>query len=308
MHANKSSLVGVPNAEDSWVDRTAYPFAPHYFSTDQGQIHYVDEGQGSPIVMVHGTPVWSFLWRAFIKDFSRDHRCVAPDHLGFGLSDKPANGAYQPAVHAQNLDNLISHLGLRNITLVVHDFGGPIGLSYALEHPENVRRLVIFNTWMWPLSDDQQMTGMRKIMGGRFGRFLYTRINFSPRFFYPLVFGDRKNRDRGVQQQYIRATTRPSERMAMWTFARELVDSTPWYAQLLAKHERLAAIPSLILWGMKDSAFRPKQLERWRQLLPHAEVVEFPDSGHFVQEEAPQEAVGAIRSFLARSKTTDDDQ
>ncbi len=99
--------------------------------------------------MVHGTPTWSFMYRHLIRDLSPRYRCIAPDHLGFGLSDRPAGWSYRPEDQARNLARLIETLGLKDLTLVVHDFGGPIGLAYALDHPENVRRLVLFNTWMW---------------------------------------------------------------------------------------------------------------------------------------------------------------
>src|SRR5262249_20412588 len=128
-----------------WIDRTEYPFTSRYLDLDAGRMHYVDEGEGHPIVMVHGTPDWSFLYRHLIKPLSVGYRCIAPDHLGFGLSDKPIGWGYRPADHARNLRALIDHLGLERYTLVVHDFGGPIGLACAIERPEQVERLVISN-------------------------------------------------------------------------------------------------------------------------------------------------------------------
>src|SRR5688572_6908616 len=132
----------------TWLNRKEYPFKSNFLPLDAGQLHYLDEGSGEPIVMVHGTPAWSFLYRNLVKELSRNYRCIVPDHLGFGLSDKPKHWSYKPEAHAQNLKILINYLELKNITLVVHDFGGPIGLHYALEHPENIKRLVIINTWM----------------------------------------------------------------------------------------------------------------------------------------------------------------
>lgn len=125
-----------------WLNPSLNPFPTHDLDTGSGRMHYVDEGEGAPIVMVHGTPSWSFLYRQLIRDLSGSYRCIAPDQLGFGLSDKPETFAYTPAAHAQNLERLIDTLGLKDIVLVVHDFGGPIGLSYALTHPENVRALI----------------------------------------------------------------------------------------------------------------------------------------------------------------------
>lgn len=285
--------------QQQWLDRTAYPFAPHYAWSEQGRMHYVDEGNGPVVVMVHGTPVWSFLYRALIKDLARDYRCVAPDHIGFGLSDKPADASYKPEAVSKNLSNLINQLGLRDITLIVHDFGGPIGLGYALDHIENIRRLVIFNTWMWPMDDEPQAIQMSKLFGSWFGRWLYTRVNVSPRFLYPMAFGDKSKLRPEVQRHYVQSTSSPSERIAMWTFAREIIGSSDWYAQLWAKRDRLRHVPTLLLWGMKDPAFPPKQLARWQSVLPHAQTVTFPNNGHFLQEEVPDEVLAAIRAFLA---------
>ena len=114
-------------------------------------LHYIDEGRGDPVVMVHGTPTWSFLYRHVVKGLSKNYRCIAPDHIGFGLSDKPQGWSYTIEAQAKNLQVLLDSLDLEDITLVVHDFGGPIGLSYAIENPEKVSRLVIMNTWLWSL-------------------------------------------------------------------------------------------------------------------------------------------------------------
>ena len=132
-----------------WLDRREYPFAPHYFVTPVGRLHYIDEGAGRPIVFVHGNPVWSFMYRNQIKALSADHRCIAPDHIGFGLSDKPREWTYLPSQHAANLEALLEPMDLHDLTLVVGDWGGPIGIAYALRHSERVRAVVASNTWMW---------------------------------------------------------------------------------------------------------------------------------------------------------------
>ncbi|MEW6602891.1 MAG: alpha/beta fold hydrolase, partial [Nitrospirota bacterium] len=122
----------------SWIDRKEYPFKSHSLELEMGRMHYVDEGTGEPLVMVHGNPTWSFVYRHLINGLSKDYRCIAMDHIGFGLSDKPQNWSYYPEDHAKNFDIFIERLDLHNITLVVQDWGGPIGLSYAVNHPENV--------------------------------------------------------------------------------------------------------------------------------------------------------------------------
>src|SRR5215218_9512398 len=129
-----------------WLDRTEYPFMSHYLDLPDGRLRYIDEGEGQPLVFVHGMPTWSFLYRHLIKDLRGSYRCIALDHLGFGLSGPSHSGAYTPADHGRNLQALIAHLGLQDIVLIVHDFGGPIGLSYAIHYPENIAGIALFNT------------------------------------------------------------------------------------------------------------------------------------------------------------------
>lgn len=281
-----------------WVDRAKYPFATHWLDTEGGRMHYVDEGSGPPIMLVHGTPTWSFLYRRLIKELSGSYRCIAADLPGFGLSEKPEEYGYRPAEQARVLSRLIEHLGLRDLVLVVHDFGGPIGLSYAIKHPENVRALVLFNTWMWSLKGDRQYELGGKLMGGPVGRLLYTRMNFSPRVILRSAWAEKDKLTKEVHAQYLGPFPTPRDRRSTSVYARELLGSSDWYEGLWNRRDRIANLPALILWGEKDSAFG-KQLPRWRELLPHAEVHTFPNAGHFVPEEV--DGVSAqVSAFLAR--------
>ena len=286
--------------QPKWLDPTLYPFRSRWLDIGPGRLHYVDEGEGPTIVLVHGTPTWSFLYRGLIEELSSSGwRVIAPDHLGFGLSDRPAGWSYRPEDHARNLEALIDRLGLREIVLAVHDFGGPIGLSYALRHPESVRGLVLFNTWMWSLRGTPTER-VSRFMAGPVGRFLYTRMNLSPRALIPAAFGDRKKLTKAAHRHYIGAFPTAASRTAPWVLAGELIGSTSWYEALWEERSRLAAIPALLLWGMKDPTFGPDALERWRTALPDARVVEFGEAGHFVQEEAGEEAAREMRAFLER--------
>lgn len=270
----------------AWVDRTLYPFEHHELDVGRGRMHYVDEGSGPPVLLVHGTPTWSFLWRRLIPELARHHRVIAPDHLGFGLSDPAADGAYRPADHASNLAELIRALDLRDVALVVHDFGGPIGLSYAIDHPDNVRGLVLFNTWMWSLQDVRAARMASRLAAGPLGRFLYRRLNVSARFLIRTVMGDASKLDPAAHRHYIDAFPTRHHREAPWTLARELTGSSDWYAGLWSRRQRIAHLPALLLWGMKDPTFKPDDLERWHSVFATADVATYPDAGHFVQEEA----------------------
>jgi pimeloyl-ACP methyl ester carboxylesterase len=279
----------------AWVDRREYPFEPRTLDVDRGRLSYVDEGEGAPIVMVHGTPTWSFLYRHLIRSLKERHRCVVPDHLGFGLSDRPRGWSYRPEDQARNLARLIESLALKDLTLVVHDYGGPIGLAYAIDHPENVRRLILFNTWMWSWAGDRRMEWSGRILGGPLGRFLYERVGFSVRVMLRHAIADHRRYTRAVERHYLRAL----DGHATWIYARELLGSSAWYDGLWRRRDRIARIPALLIWGMKDPAFG-RYLGRWREVFERAEVVELPDCGHAPPEERAPEVLKCLAPFLER--------
>ncbi len=285
--------------EHAWLDPAAFPFQSHYLSLPMGRLHYVDEGAGAPVVMVHGNPTWSFLYRHLIKQLAGQYRCVALDHIGFGLSDKPADWTYRPADHAANLETLIDTLGLTGITLVVQDWGGPIGLAYALAHPENVKRLVILNTWLWPVDQDWYYIAFSRFTGGGLGRFLIRRFNFFVTGIMPQAYGVRARLTDAIHQHYRQPLAVPAERKGCWTLPGQIIGATEWLRGLWAQRARLAGKPALIVWGMRDIAFRERELNTWLAALPNAQVVRLSDVGHFVQEEAVDALGQAVRAFLA---------
>lgn len=282
-----------------WLDRAAYPFVSRSLELDAGRMHYIDEGHGPPVVLVHGTPTWSFLYRDLIKRLSASHRCIAVDHLGFGLSDKPAGWTYRPEDHARNLQTAIEQLGLRDFSLIVHDYGGPIGLSYAVEHPENVARLVLCNTFMWSMTGEFELPPIAKVMAGPIGKLLYTRMNFSPRVILPAAWINKATLTPAVHKQYLAVHARPAERESTWALARELFASGAWYDSLWARRDRIKELPALLVWGLKDPAFPAKFLARWQSLFSNAQTVALPTVGHFVTEEAAPEVASAVSAFLA---------
>ncbi len=280
-----------------WLDRLLYPFRHHTFAGQAGLMHYVDEGEGEAIVFVHGTPTWSFVWRQQIKALSRNYRCIAPDHVGFGMSEKPTDFAYTPEAHADNLEQLIQHLQLKNITLVVHDFGGPIGLRYALRYPENVKNLVILNTWMWSLEGESKIMKISRFMAGGIGRFLYLQLGFSANVLLPQGYHNRQHLTKDIKQHYQKPLSSPSRRLGTWAFAKALHTSTPYFNALWEQREKLRSINKLFLWGEKDKLLPVHFLERWQQEFPEAKTITY-EAGHFVQEERGGEVADAIRSFV----------
>jgi haloalkane dehalogenase len=261
----------------------------------------VDVGEGETVLLIHGTPTWGFEWRHVVRALSPTHRCVVPDHLGFGLSDRPVDFAYTPEAHAAALERFVDAKGLRDVTLVVHDFGGPIGLPLALHRPDVVKRLVVVNTWMWSFEDDREMAQRARVAGSAFGRWLYRWANLSLRVIAPSAWGDKDKLTADIQDQYLAPFPGRWERgVVLWTLAKALLASSAFYAGLWAERDRLARLPVLILWGMADTAFRPHLLKRWQEAVPHAEVVAIEGAGHWPHEEEPETVVAVLRGFLGK--------
>jgi haloalkane dehalogenase len=285
--------------EPVWLDRRAYPFPSRSASLSHGDVHYVDEGAGEAILFVHGTPTWSFEYRHLIAALRGRHRCIAPDHLGFGLSSRPRGFAYTPEAHAATLREFVDALGLDRFTLVVHDFGGPIGLPLALDRPSRVTRVIIMNSWAWPIDDDRQMAAGARLMGGPIGRLLYKYANASQKMIMPMAYGDRKKLTPAIHAQYLRLfDDREARVQVLHPLAKALLDSRAHYQSLLDRIGALRDLPVTIIWGCRDSAFKPYQLERWRVLLPSATVVEIAEAGHWPHEEAPEQVIAAMQAAL----------
>lgn len=282
----------------SWVDRNEYPFKSRWIELPLGLMHYVDEGQGDTLLFIHGNPVWSFTFRKLIRELSSHYRCVAIDHFGFGLSDKPTQWSYLPEDHEKNLTIFINKMGLTDITLFVNDWGGPIGLSYAVNHPNNISRLVIFNTFMWPVNGDKHYDRFSAFMGGGIGRFLNLYFNFFGNVVMKLAYGDKKKLTHHARRQLLLPHSTKAERKGVWIFPREIIHSTQWLQTVWQKRKTIEDVPALILWGMKDIAFRRKELETFKSFLKNTVVIELPETGHYVQDESAEIILQPIFNFL----------
>lgn len=270
-----------------------YPFQSRWFETDGIRVHYIDEGAGRPILMCHGNPTWSFLYRNIIMRLKRQFRCVAVDYPGFGLSDRPSGYGYTPAEHARILGRLVDHLDLDGFLIMGQDWGGPIGMSVASQRAGRVAGLVFMNTWFWR-TDRLAMQLFSRLMSTRpMQRQILERNFFVERLMpgaasYPL--------GAEVMEQYRRAQPTPEARWGVAEFPHQILASRAWLERL-ANHapEALRDKPALLVWGMKDRAFgSPKVIERWQQYFPDAEVVVLADANHFIQEDAPDRIADAV--------------
>lgn len=285
--------------DNSWLNKSEYPFTSKYFNVNGQKMHYIDEGQGDILLFVHGTPSWSFDFRNIIKILSKTHRCIAIDHIGFGLSDKPEQYDYSTQNHSRTLEKFISEMELTNITLAVHDFGGPIGLSLAINTPEKFKNLIIFNSWLWSSKNDPDFIKIKKILKSPLLPFLYRYLNFSPKFILPKSFGDNKP-SKSILKNYTKPFANKSQRNGTLAFAKSLLNDQDWFEELWSNRNSISNKNTLFIWGMKDSIIKPHNLDKFSNAFINPKILKLETSGHFPQEEQPEIITKAILKFLPK--------
>lgn len=284
-----------------WLDKSEYPFKQKYFDINGHKLQYIDEGQGETILFVHGTPSWSFDFRNIIKNLKTNFRCVAFDHIGFGLSDKPEQYDYSTQNHSKTLEKFVLEKKLDNITLVVHDFGGPIGLNFAIQRPEKIRNLVILNSWLWSSEDNPDFIKLSKILKSPLLPFLYRYLNFSPKFILPKSFGDHKLSTR-LLRQYTKPFEDKTQRNGALAFAKSLLNDQDWFEELWNKRHTISTKPTLFIWGVKDPVIKPQYLDKFISGFTNSKTIRLETSGHFPQEEQPEIVTKSILDFMTDKK------
>jgi haloalkane dehalogenase len=277
-----------------WLDRQAYPFASHHLEVDGGRLHYVDEGEGEPVVMVHGQPTWSFMYRHLVHGLSPRYRCIALDLIGFGLSDKPQGWPYTPDRHAANVGALVDHLGLEGVNLVVHDWGGPIGLGWATRNRAKVRRIVALDTWMWSMAESRAGRWFSRIMGSPLGQLGTRRFDLFVEVFMKRALGDGWP---AVAAAYRGPFEDPADRHGCALFPRMLC--VPWLEELWERRAVLSDVPARLVWGGADQAFSAPMRERLAGVFERCEITVHEGVGHFVAEELGERLVPEVEKFLS---------
>lgn len=285
--------------------RDLYPFTSRYVSLGPNRLHYVDEGTGAPLLFVHGNPTWSFYWRNLILGLRDQYRCVAVDHLGCGLSDKPQSYPYTLAQRIEDLHYVGERLDLQGATLVAHDWGGAIGLGAVLRAARRFRRVILFNTGAFPPPFVPLRIAVCR--APVLGSVALRGLNLFAKAALSMAVEKPERMTPDVRAGLVAPYDNWQHRIAIDQFVKDIPFSPrhpTWstLAQIEAGLPRLARWPIQLIWGMRDWCFRPECLERFVAVWPEAEVHRLEDCGHYVVEDAHERIVPLMRSFLAREE------
>jgi haloalkane dehalogenase len=289
-------------AEPSLAERTfglapgTFPFESRFIAAAGARVHYVDEGSGPVLLMLHGNPTWSFVFRHLILMLRDGFRCIAPDLPGFGLSEAPAGYGYTPEEHERVLEAFADGLALQRFSLVVQDWGGPLGFHLGGRNPERIGRLVIGNTWSWPVNGDAHFERFSRLMGGPVGKYFIRHNNAFVNVLIPAGIKRRKVTPE-IMNAYRRPLPTPERRMPSYVFPRSILESRAFLAECESALEALKYKPALILWGDADVAFRAKERERFEAAFPTHLTIPLHGAGHYIWEDAPDEIAPALRAW-----------
>lgn len=286
-----------------WADE--YPFESHWLELGPHKLHYLDEGASHDhaLVMVHGNPTWSFYYRRLVREFRDQYRCVVPDHIGCGLSDKPQDYPYTLAQRIEDLERLVERLGLRSITMVVHDWGGAIGMGFAARHPELIKRLVIFNTAAFRSKRIPFSIDICRIPG--FGALAVRGLNGFAQVAQVRAIHDSARLKGAVRRGYLDPYGSWADRVAIHRFVQDIPmrPEHPSYQTLVEVEQGLAQFeqtPALVVWGDEDFCFDVSFREEWQRRMPHAEVHALKDASHYVLEDAHERIIPWMHDFFKR--------
>jgi haloalkane dehalogenase len=280
-----------------WLSPELYPFQSRYLEVGGARLHYLDEGQGPALLLLHGNPTWSFLYRDIIKGLRDSFRCIAIDYPGFGLSRSAPGYGFTPAEHARVVEQFVLELDLLGLTMMVQDWGGPIGFAVAGRHPDRFAGFVIGNTWAWPKSDPGTQFFSR-LMGGPIGGYLILRRNVFVEQIIPRNVR-RKELPEPVMAAYRGPFPTPESRRPIHVLPREILGSRGFLGDIERGLAPLRDRRALLVWPTKDVAFRERERRTWEAMFPQHRTVILDGAGHYIQEDAGDEIVDAIRSWTS---------
>lgn len=283
------------NGRPAWVDDELFPFESRFVAIDGHTVHYVDEGSGPTLLLLHGNPTWSFVYRDVIAALRDEFRCVAIDYPGFGLSSARSGYRCLPEEHTEVVTAFVDALGLRGATLVAHDWGGPIGLATVQQRPGAFDGMVLANTWGWPIGAPHVQL-LSRTLGGPLGRLVIRQVNLFVNAMIPA--GHRLRKPTADEMTHYRqALATPDRRHATAVLPGRITASRAFLAAIEAGLPDLASLPALIVWGNADIAFGSRERRRWEQTFPDHHTVIVEGAGHFVQSDASDRFAAAIRDW-----------
>ncbi len=277
---------------DFTPDKVFFPFQSRWFDGAGPRVHYIDEGAGRPVVMFHGNPTWSFLYRKVIQQLSGRFRCVAMDYPGFGLSERPSGYGYTSEEHARVIGKLVDHLNLDGFIVVGQDWGGPIGMTVATERASRVAGTVFANTWYWPATGS--LVTFSLVMSSPPLQWLILHRNSFVNFIMPRSVAIPM--DANVFKSYQDAQPNPEARRGVAEFPRQIRLARPMLERLAATTPKaLGAKPMELVWAMKDPVFGNEQvIARWQLDFPSANLTRLANANHYIQEDAPDAVAAAV--------------
>jgi pimeloyl-ACP methyl ester carboxylesterase len=280
------------------IPRTMFDAEQKFIDLPSGaRIHYVDEGTGQTLLFLHGNPSWSFQWRDLIRGLRGSYRCVGLDYAGFGMSTAPTGFGFTPPEESRVLEEFVDRLGLRDVTLVTQDWGGPIGVGLAERRPELVRRVILGSTWAWQTTKSEPRGKFSVIFGGPIGEFI--QVNFPGIISLGLKHDVVRKLPPDVIEVYARPFLPPNRRGITSFYPGQITAATDYFAQLETGLPRLADKKALIFWALKDPGFPRSDLARWEQIFPSHKTIEFPNASHFFFEDEADRMICEIRAFMS---------
>jgi len=277
----------------------SYPFTSHYLNINGLKLHYLDEGSGIPFLMIHGNPTWSFFYRNIIKEFSSKNRCIVPDHLGCGLSDKPQNYQYNLKNHLDNLIYLVNELKLTKFNLIVHDWGGTIGMGLAGLYPDKIDKIIILNSASFVDSNIPKRINILRIP--LLGEIAIRQFNVFARF--ATFMAPKKGLSKEALKGFLFPYNNYHNRIAIHRFVKDIPmtkkdSSFPLLKDIENRLNLLKDKKILILWGEKDFCFNIHFYNRWKILFPNAESYLFKNGGHYLLEDELDNIIPLIKKHL----------
>jgi haloalkane dehalogenase len=282
-----------------WLNPVEYPFKSHYFESGGQKIHYLEEGSGETLVMLHGSATWSYLFRDVIKDLMDSYRCLVPDLPGFGLSSKEEDGRFTLPGQLEVLSDWVGEFGSEKLSFLGHGMGGLLALAYALRYPEKIHRLILCSSWAWPIGESKAVRSYRRRWAGFWGPWVHRRTNVFPWIWIRQGFAKTKPPTNEQLIPYLAPYANDADRRGLKQAAYNLWEGDSFAQRVFGHGADIQDLPVLVVMGQQDRLIASEAGKKWLSFLPQSEIEIIPRVGHYIPEEAGEQLVALTRRFLA---------